>query len=291
MSNDRRLGWALAATGFLLISTDSIFVRLSGASDWDIAFIVSVFALPVYLILNRFFDKVGPLESFRAYPGPLLLVALMAAVSQVTFIATVNRTEIANVVVVIGSAPIWAALAAWLILGERADRRTWLAIGAVMTGILIVVSGSLGQPSLSGDLWALVAITVFSVNFTIWRRYPEMSRFVGLGISAIMIMVVAAPFSSPLGHDASVYLPLLAMGLVFNPIGRSFHTTAPKYAPAAEAALFVPLETMSATLLAWLAFSETPDTRTVIGGILVIGAVLWGTFGRLVGQTKRESVT
>ena len=106
-----------------------------------------------------------------------MLVATNAAISQLAFIAAVNRTSVANVVVVVGGAPILAALAARVILGERADRRTWVAIAVVMAGIFIVVSGSLGTASLAGDLLALVAIAVFSINFTIWRRYPDMNRF------------------------------------------------------------------------------------------------------------------
>ena len=290
MTRNRQIGWTLAAVGMLLVSTDSLFIRLSEASDWDIAFIVSMFALPAHLILNRFFGRAGPIESFRAYPGPLALAALLAAVSQITFIAAVNRTEIANVVVVIGSAPVLAALAGRVLLKERADRRTWVAIALTMLGILVVVSGSLGQPSLSGDLLALVAIAVFSVNFTIWRRFPDMNRFVGLGLSAIMTMVVAAPLASPFSLGRSVYLPLAAMGFVFNPIGRICHTNAPRFAQAAEVALFVPVETVAATTWAWIAFSEVPDTRTFIGGGIVIAAVLWGTFGRLIGKSADSGV-
>ena len=155
-----------------------------------------------------------------------------------------------------------------------------------MVGILIVVSGSLGKPSLSGDLWALVAITVFSVNFTIWRRYPDMNRFVGLGLSAVLTLLVAAPFASPFSYGRSVYVPLLLMGPAFNPIGRVCHTNAPRFISAAEAALFVPVETVAATFWAWLVFSEIPSTQTLVGGAVVIAAVLWGTFGRLLGNRE-----
>ena len=273
----------------LLLSTDSVFIRLSDLGDWDIAFIVSVLALFVHLILNRIFGKASPVESFRAYPGPLLLVAFNAAVSQVTFIAAINRTEIANVVIVIGSAPMLAALAGWLLLKENPDRRTWVAIGLTMIGILVVVSGSIGRPNLAGDMLALVAVGVFSINFTIWRRYPDMSRFVGLGLSAIMILVVSAPLVTPLAHDATSYLPLLLMGLVFSPIGRICHSNAPRFAPTAEVALFVPIETVAATMWAWIVFSEVPTARTFFGGAVVIAAVLWGTFVRLM-LTRRGSI-
>ena len=135
MAREQRLGWTLAAVGMLLVSTDSLFIRMAGVGDWDVAFIVSIFALPAHLALNRLFGTTGPVEAFRRYPGPILLVAFNAAVSQVTFIAAINRTEIANVVVVFGSAPVLAAFAGWVLLHERPDRRTWAAIVVTMIGI------------------------------------------------------------------------------------------------------------------------------------------------------------
>ena len=285
MTNNRAIGWTLAGVGMLLMSTDSLFIRLSGASDWDIAFIVAAFSLPSQLILNRVFGKGGVVQSFRAHPRPMLLAASLALCSQLAFIAAINRTEVANAVVVIGAAPVLAAFAGWILLKERTDRRTWIAIALSMVGILIVVSGSLGRASLAGDLLALLAITIFSINFTVWRRFPEMNRFVGLGLSALMTLVITAPLADPFSHDSSVYIPLALMGLFFNPIGRVCLVSAPRFISSAETALFVPVETVTASAWAWLAFSEIPSGRTVAGGVVVLTAVLWGTFGRLIGPS------
>lgn len=67
------------------------------------------------------------------------------------------------------------------------------------------------------------------------------------------------------------------MGVVFNPLGRIFHASAPRYAPAAEVALFTPVETVAAPIWAWLAFQEVPPEQTVFGAVVIVAGVLYGT--------------
>lgn len=263
----------------LLVSTDSLFVRLAEASGWDVAFLVAVCSIPVYLGLNTRFGSSSPIESLRAYRVPLIGVAVLAAVSQIAFINAVTRTDVANVVVIVAATPITAAIVARFALGERVSARVWIAIWATVVGVVIVVAGSLGEPNLTGDLLALLAILAFSVAMSVWRSYPAMNRFVGLTISAGLVVVFTAPFAAPLSHEPRTYLAVAAMGLLFNPVGRIAHTNAPRFAPAAEVALFTPVETIAATTWAWLAFGENPTLATIIGGSIVILGILFGTFG------------
>ena len=279
-TDPRKLGWTLAAVGMLLVSTDSLFVRLSEAEAFDIAFLVSIFSLPLLLILQRVSDEHGFVETFRRHPRPLVAVSVLAAASQVAFIAALTRTAVSNVVVIVAATPIIAALIAWIALGERTAPRVWVAIGITIVGILVVVSGSLGEPTLDGDLLAVAAIAAFATNMTIWRRYPDMSRYVGLLLAAGLTLLVTVFLASPLTLELRAYLATAAMGLGFNPLGRVAFTHAPRYAPAAEVALFSPIETVAATIWALIFFQEVPEAATVAGGLIVILGVLYGTFGR-----------
>lgn len=280
MIDNRRLGWGLAALGMLLVSTDSLWVRLAEADAWDVAFLVGAFSLPVQLALSLRFDQSGPVRAYREWSRPLLLVAALAATSQITFITALTRTRISNAVVIVAASPLLAAVIGWMVFGERTSRRVWIAIAITISGIVIVVTGSLGEPTLDGDLLAVVAVAAFAFNINVWRRYPEMSRFVGLAISAAVVIAVASLFASPFSLEPRAYLAAGAMGLVFNPLGRIAHSSAPRFAPAAEVALFTPIETVAATVWAWLAFSETPETATYVGAAVVIGGVLFGTLGQ-----------
>lgn len=280
MIEGRARGWALAALGMLLVSTDSFFIRLAETDGWTIAFLVTALSLPLQLILQRFLDGGRPVEKFRAYPRGLLTVGVLSGISQICFVTAVTRTDVANVVVIVAASPILAAVIGRVLYGERTDRRVWMAILITLAGVVIVVSASIGEPNLTGDLLALGAVAAFATNINVWRRYSVQSRFVGLAIAAFVTLVIAAPFADPLGQDARVYLSCAGMGLVFNPLGRLCHTSAPRHAPAAEVALFTPVETLAATAWAWIAFSEQPPVQTFVGGAVILAGLVFGTLAR-----------
>ena len=280
MLDGRRRGWALAALGMLLVSTDSFFVRLADTDPWTIAFVVSTFSLVVQLTLQRAVEGGRPVERFRAFPRGLLAVGLLSGCSQLFFIGALSHTEVANVVVIVAASPVLAAVIGRVFFQERTDGRVWVAILITLVGVLIVVSASIGSPSLTGDLLAVGAITAFATNMNIWRRFPHQSRFVGLAIAASVTVAISAPFAEPLHQDARVYLACAGMGLLFNPLGRLCHTSAPRHAPAAEVALFTPVETIAASAWAWLFFSEQPPVQTFVGAAVILVGLVVGTLAR-----------
>ena len=288
--DQRPLGWLLAAVGMLAVSTDSLFVRLSEAEAVDIAFWVSCGALVVYSTLGRLLDRRPPMESLRHHRMPLAGVGVLAAVSQLTFITAITQTRVANVVAIVASAPLLAALCARVALGERITRRVAVAIATTMAGIAAIVSSSLGQPTLTGDLLALAAVAAFAVNMTIWRRHPDMSRRAGLSISAVLVILVTGFVASPFSLEARAYLSIAAMGLCFNPLGRLAHTNAPRFAPVSEVALFTPIETVAGTVWAALFLSELPRPAAVVGAVVVVAGVFYGTIASGSARTTRAGV-
>ena len=280
MVEGRQRGWVLAALGMLLVSTDSYFVRLADIDGWTMAFLVSVVSLPVQLALQKVVEGGDAVGAFRASPRGLATVGILSGVSQVCFITAITRTDVANVVVIVAASPIIAAVVGRVFFGERTNRRTWIAIGITMCGVVVVVSSSIGSPNLVGDLLALTAVAAFSTNMNVWRRYREQSRFIGLSIAASVTIVITVWFAAPFGLSVQVYLAAIGMGLLFNPIGRLCLTSAPRHAPASEVALFTPVETLAASAWAWIAFSEQPSTRTFLGGAVIFLGLLFGTVGR-----------
>ena len=288
MFDDRQRGWALAAFGMLMVSTDSLFIRAADFDAWTIAFVFGV-ASTISLTTVALVTSPGPLaRTIRADPIPLLLVAALASTSQLAFTGAVNNTAVSNVVVIVAATPVLAAVLARVTLGETTEPRVIAAIVAVIVGIGIVVSGSLGEPTIDGDLLAVLAIVLFSTSVVVWRRHPELNRPLALAASSAAMAVIAFPLASLGDAPWRVFVAAGAMGLLFNPIGRMSYSTAPRYAPAAEVALFAPVETVAATAWAWIFFSEEPSIRTVVGGCVVIGAVLSGTVGNRRSARRRH---
>ncbi len=261
----------------LCVSTDSLWVRASAADAADVAFWVAVCALAVYSVLGRVVDRQPMLESLRRHRLPIVAAGLLAATSQLAFVTAVTETRVANVVAIVAAVPVMAAGCARLFLGERTTRHAGLAIAVTVAGIAVIVSGSVGRPTLRGDLLALVAVASFAANLTIWRRYPDMSRRAALSASAVAVIAVTSLTASPFSLDARAYLAIAAMGLVFNPLGRLAHSSAPRYAPVSEVALFTPIETVAATVWAALFLSELPGPVTVVGAVVVLAGVFYGT--------------
>ena len=277
-SGDRRpLGWLLAGVGMLSVSTDSLWVRVSQAPAIDVAFGVSCCALVAYSTYGSRIGRRPPPGSVRDHRLPVAVMGILSAGSQLSFITAITQTRVANVVAIVAASPLLAALCARVLLGERITRRMALAIATTMAGIAVIVSSSVGQPNLRGDLLALAAVTLFATNITIWRRYPDMSRRVGLALSALIVMAATGFAASPLSLDARAYLAIAAMGLCFNPLGRLATSNAPRFAPVSEVALFTPIETVAGIAWAMLFLSELPRPAAVAGAVIVLAGVFYGT--------------
>ena len=101
-------------------------------------------------------------------------------------------------------------------------------------------------------------------------------------------MAVAFPFADPFGQPSSVIVPLAAMGPDLQSAGASLsHERAPVRRRQPKWRYSFRSETVAATTWAWIAFAEAPSGRTIVGGTIVIVAVLWGTFGRLLREERR----
>ena len=275
-TGSRRLGWGLAALGMLLVSTDSLWVRVSGADALDIAFIVSVLSLVLYgaMAVRR---ASASWDSLRAHTRPLLVIGVLGAISQLTFISAITHTQVPNVVAIVASAPVLAAAFAWLALRERTSPRVAVGIAATVVGIGMVVSTSVGSPNLVGDFLALVAVICFAASTVIWRRHQDMSRVVGLILASVLVVIPTAFVADPSALDAPAWAAILAMGLLCNPLGRLSYSNAPKYAPASEVALFAPTETVAGIVWAAVFLDEYPALVVAAGAVVVIFGMLYAT--------------
>ena len=279
----------LAGVGILAVSTDSLWVRVSEADGIDVAFWVACCSIPLYTALSWRVDGCSPLEAFRRHPWPQLIMGALTGGSQLCFIIAITQTQVANVVAIVAAMPLLAAVCAWVMLRERITRQTGIAIAITMAGIGVIVSSSLGEPTLVGDSLALLAVLGFSVSFTMWRRYSAMSRLVGLTVGGVITVVATVFAASPLSLDLRAYLSIAAMGLVFNPFGRLGLSTAPRYAPVADVALFSPVETVAGTVWAALFLSELPRPAAAVGAVIVLAGVFYGTVGTNRAPTPKAA--
>lgn len=179
-------------------------------------------------------------------------------------------TSIANTFVILSATPAMAAVFSWLFLRETTIRSTWLAITAVMVGIMIVVSGSFGSGNWVGDALAVFSVICLSLLFTLLRKYQDVSRLTSVGFGALLLAVVMLSFATPSSYSANTWLVMGVMGLFTAPFGRVLSMVATRYITAAEVSMTLMLETVLASVWAFIFFREIPPVESIVGGTLIL---------------------
>jgi len=279
----RPLGLLLALTGMFLVSTDSLLIRVaeqnSDIDGWTITFMVGLFSTPVtWLFAIRSLGHTTVANLIRWW-RPLLLTGLMGTVGITSFQTAVTLTAASNVVAIIAAAPIFAAVLARITLREKTSGRTWRGIAATVSGVAVIVGGSVSRGGVDGNLLALLAIGAFSINLVLWRRHPNLPRTLVVAVTATCVVLITTVPADLSLLDRQALMATLLMGCFFGPVARLCMSTATRHAPAAEVSLFTPVETVAASLWVWLWFDEVPPTPTFIGGAIVVVAVFYGLTG------------
>lgn len=199
----------------------------------------------------------------------LVLVFLYCA-NMVLFVTSVSTTLVANTVIILSSAPFFAALFSWLFLRERVALRTWIAIAAAMAGVVLIFGGSIGAGTLFGDVCAVLTAVCVGVSLTILRRYPGIDRITVICASGLLAAIVMWPWAQPLSLGTSSYVALGIMGLIQMPAAMVLIATATRYLPSPEVALFLLVESVLSPIWVWLVVGEVPPSMTFVGGTLIL---------------------
>ena len=269
----RRRGQIFVALAALAWSSAGVLQReLSVGTATQVAgrAVVAALALLAFVALS---NRGGLVQAFTSMGRAELAVAALTAVASGTFIVALNHTTVANVLFMQAVAPIAAALIAWVALHESVSRRAAVAMAVALAGVAVMVGGPGGSHGL-GVALSVVMTLAFALAVVITRHRRDISMAPAICISQVLVLVVASPFAHPgsIGaHDLSL---ILALGVGQMGLGLAFLTIGARLIPAAEVALITLLEVVLGPLWVWLALSERPSTASLVGGAVVMGAVV-----------------
>jgi drug/metabolite transporter (DMT)-like permease len=198
-----------------------------------------------------------------------LWIGLLHGVMTGTFVFAIMLTSIANTLVIISISPIFIAIISWLTLREKASLVTWLAMIVVFIGIYIVMSANFGGKNLVGDLFALITAILMGFVFTLVRKYKTINMVPTMSIGGIIAALIALIFAPTIAIKPEAIIYVISMGVILS-ISFSLITLAPRYMPAAEVGMIMPLETVLGTLIAWKVIHEAPSSNAIIGGTIVV---------------------
>jgi len=267
---DKKKGILLALFGVLLITPDSLFIRLTNISSWELVFyrgIIPFFCLLITLLL---FYKKNFFNTFYALGFVGLLNAFLIAFGNFTFIASIESTNVANTLIMISLAPFTAAFLSLIFLGENPKIRTWLAMIICFFLILFIFFDSYESNRLIGDLFGF-ATAFFIGGSAVAIRYGKKNNFLpSLLLAKLITSIIAIFFVTSFNLQGVDIILILTMGIFFVFIPISLITLAPRYIPAYDVELFFLLEAVLGPIWVWIFIKEQPSLDAIIGGICII---------------------
>jgi drug/metabolite transporter (DMT)-like permease len=274
---DERVGMLLVFLSALFWSFGGTIGRFLDVDDsWTVVFWRSAWATAFLLAYMGWRDGPrGTLTLFRGMGLPGIAVSLCFAVASTCFVIALGYTTVANIVLMQAGTPLIAALLAWLLFRERVTRATAIAIAAVILGVAIMVSDSLGgKVSPIGDGLALTIAVVFACATVITRRYADVRMTPATCLATAIAACVAATQAPSLAVSVGDMGWLFAFGAVNLGLGLALFATGARLIPAAWAALLGTFEPLLGPVWVWLVHGEVPSSRTIVGGVVVFVALL-----------------
>jgi drug/metabolite transporter (DMT)-like permease len=283
--NNHLKGLLIAFFGVLMLTPDPVLVRLADADTFTILFWRGIFyALGVLAILFATYRK-NTFKELKNIGRPGIWIGILSGIGGVTFIAAIQYTSIAKVLVIISTAPMVVAIISWAIINEKPKLYTWISMLIIVTGIYIVMKGDTGTLNVMGSSLAVISIIAGGYSFALTRKYSNVNMVPAMIVNALFVSCVGLAFSNTfyLPFDSLMYV--IAGGILLA-IAFSLITIAPRFIPASEVAMFMPLGTIFGIISAWLVINEQPSSSSILGGSIVVITLFFHAWYSSKMQTK-----
>ena len=268
--NDQKKGMLMAFTAVMLLTPDSLFIRLANINSWNLIFyrgfipFVTVFA-GLLLIYKTNFIK----QTFsNGWHG--VAYALTFSITNITFVISIENTNVANTLIMLALAPMLSAILSFIFLKENPEKKTWLAIIITALSVIYIFYDAMDSGNVLGNALGLLTAFGLAVGAVIIRSAKKIDLVPSAMFGKLLVALVAFYFADNLilnDNDIKI-VPLMCVMCVALPF--VLVTIAPRYITAAEVNLFFLLETIFGPLWVWLVIKEQPTTETIIGGIVII---------------------
>jgi drug/metabolite transporter (DMT)-like permease len=273
--SQHRLGIALVVAAAVAWSTAAFFTRLLPFDSWTILFWRGLFGggvIAVVLVLTR--GRAG-LRDLTGMGRSGWLVASLSTLGMVCFIPALQLTSVSNVAIIIATGPFVAAAFAWIWLKEAARWQTMLASLVALCGVAIIVGNTRASSDILGIALACLMTVAIAAMTVALRRHKDTPMVAAAALSNLLGSVVSIPFATGIASVTATNLFILAMfGFFQVALGLTLFMLGSRLLPSGQATLIGTLETPLMPFWIWLAFQEVPSSRALVGGALVMSAVI-----------------
>jgi drug/metabolite transporter (DMT)-like permease len=268
----------LAATAW---STAPYFVRVLPYDSWTILFWRGVFGTALIMLCLFAIQGRSLFTDLRRLGLRGFAVAALSTLGMTVFVPALQYTSAANVAVINATGPFVTAALAWIFLREASRPRTLVASAVALGGVATIVGGAHGGGDIRGIVLAGVMTVAIAAMTVMVRRHRETPMAAASALSSLLGSIVSIPFAHGIAtvtpHDLVLFVGFgcqIAIGLTLFIVGS-------RLLPSGQAALLATLETPLMPFWIFIAFGEVPATHQLIGGVLVLGAVVADILGEL----------
>lgn len=225
-----------------------------------------------------------PALGWRVFPG-----AFCFAGASLFFLWALDATTVFNALMMLALQPLLAAGLGWVVLREPVKPMTWLAIAIALVGIYLMLADSLGGGDFVGNLLALGSSFCFA-GYTVYNRWvgaDDTAPFIMIGGATGALIALALTLAQ--GVSAAVSLHDIGLCVAMSTLlglGFVLFNWALRYVPSAEALVLAQTETIFGPLWVWLVFREQPTDAALLGGLVLLGAVLLQAMSGLRRRAK-----
>ena len=271
-------GYILCLMGAFFLSWGGLLVREWEGSDiWQILF-WRAFFFTITLVFFLYFtykNKVISIIRKSGFPG--LLGGVTTSIGFIAYIISMTETTVANVLFIISTQTIWLAIFGYLFLKERISLKTFFSIILAMTGIAVMIGGSLDTGSLFGNLVALFIPINFAFLILLIRKFSKLDLVPALFYGGIIIIIVAFFMSDTILVSKHNLLVGFLLGTFQHACGFICIVIGARSTPAVVVGLLMLVETLFGPLWVYIFLNEIPPVSVFIGGSIIVIAVILKT--------------
>ena len=278
---DQQKGSLMAFVAVMFITPDSLFIRLSSVDTWGLVFyrgIIPFFTvfLGMLIIYKLSFFKILFTSGYHG-----LIYIITFSITNITFVVSIQNTNVANTLVMIATAPMLSAILSAIFLKEPPDKKTWISIIVTFFAIIYIFFDSLKVGNFYGDILGFVTALGLAIGAVTIRSAKTKNLVPAAVVGKLFVATFAILFIESFALIDRDLIIVPAMCILCVAIPFVLVTIAPRFIPAAEVNLFFLLETIIGPIWVWLIIKEQPSIETLFGGIIIVATIAIHSFLKL----------
>jgi len=268
--SSQQQGSLLAFVGVMFITPDSLFIRLASIETWSLLFYRGAIPFITVLLSLLIIYKSNFFKIFLSTGYPGVAYSITFALTNITFIISIQNTNVANTLVMVALAPMLSAILGLIFLKENPERKTWIAIIITTLAAIYIFYDSIQIGNFLGDIFGLITALGLAVGAVIVRSAKNRNLVPSAVVGKLFVAIIAFFFveSFELSNKDLIIVPAMCILCVAIPF--VLVTIAPRFITAAEVNLFFLLETILGPIWVWMVIKEQPTLETIQGGLIII---------------------